>query len=278
MIVTSQTSSNPGFNLDKIRSRINYSLDPFGKISEPVITGFTVLPFNFYHFMTDLVLPYLASDEKNRKIFLPFNPTPSQVQILNFLKIEYINAKFQANHIFSDAKILPSIFVERNFGWKMKRNPYCNYNFNSQVLHDAREAILGMLPLQSSRNSEKIFLSRRGATRSPENILEIEEVFRHHGFIIFNADDFDFQQTIRFFHGAGVVVGIHGAALTNMIFAKPGCQVIELDPVSHKMGGDIRPVFELMAQKLGFNYKKMDIPSSRDGWVELASTFHKHEN
>ena len=249
---------------------MNHKFDKSIKIQNPIFTSFTVLPFNFYHFMTDFIFPFLAAKEENRQLFLPYHPTTSQIDILDFLQIDYIHAKFQANHTFSDAKVLPSVFVERDLDFKWHSNPGSNYEFNRGLLQLARKAILGNLPVLPIRQSKKIFISRRGATRSPQEIFQIEEVFRIHGFKIYNAEEYDLEETINLFQVSDFLVGFHGAGLTNMIFAEPKCRVVELYPISHKMGGDIRPIFKLLAEALDFNYEKFEIPRTIENWESFV--------
>jgi len=271
LVVSKYTLSNPGFNLEKIYSRINYCVDPPAQISAASITAFTVLPYNFYHFMTDFVLPYLAQTDKQRELFLPFRPTRRQVEILELFRIEFKNAYFQANHVLRNTKILPTIFEERQIGWEMSTNPSNNYKFSNERLKKAREMILDLNSGKMLGAKGKIFISRKGATRSPKGIFEIEEVFRNRGFQIYNAEDFSFAVTIQMFQDAHLIVGIHGAGLTNMVFAHTGCQIVELAPDTHKMGGDIRPIFELMAHALDFEYKKSRMPQTLEKWAEFAS-------
>ena len=50
-------------------------------------------------------------------------------------------------------------------------------------------------------------------------------------FVVFGPNDdssYDLRKTIDIFSGAAVVVGVHGAGLTNMLFMPPGSRVLEL--------------------------------------------------
>jgi capsular polysaccharide biosynthesis protein len=265
--------SNPGFDLKKLESRMNYSYDSPTWESEPVLTGFTVLPHNFYHFMTDYIIPSLALGKTNTKVFIPFSPNNRQREILTFMKIEYLSARFQANHFFSEVEILPSVFHARNIDWRPNSEPFSNYRFNQETITRARSRMMNLLSLNTEVASLRIFISRNGATRSPNDILEIEQIFRENGFVVYNASDFSFHETVEIFQRASLIIGIHGAGLTNMIFAPPKCQIIELDPIFHKMGGEIRPIFRLLSESLHFDYKKVDLPSSPKNWRELLSHY-----
>ena len=54
------------------------------------------------------------------------------------------------------------------------------------------------------------------------------------------------------FAGAELVVGPHGAGLTNLVWTPPGCRLIELHP-----GGDWLHQFQLLAQALGRPYHRL---------------------
>ncbi len=76
---------------------------------------------------------------------------------------------------------------------------------------------------------KKIFISRSGAKRRILNEFEIfTSLFEHLGFILLNPDTLSFSEQLRIFAGADVIAGEHGAAHTNVLFAPPGCLVIEI--------------------------------------------------
>jgi len=44
------------------------------------------------------------------------------------------------------------------------------------------------------------------------------------------AETLDLADQIKLFSSAGGIVGLHGAGLANMIWAPPGCRIVELFP------------------------------------------------
>ena len=79
--------------------------------------------------------------------------------------------------------------------------------------------------------SRKIFLTRhKTRLRFIENSAEIEAICREQGYEIIDTDTMQPQQQVALFASVSHLVGIHGAGLTNMIFSRPGCRVLELFP------------------------------------------------
>jgi hypothetical protein len=79
----------------------------------------------------------------------------------------------------------------------------------------------------SEYNQEKIYISRRASSRSPANESEVESYFEGLGFKIVMLERESLRRQIELFSSANLVVGPHGAGLTNMVWMKSG-KVIEL--------------------------------------------------
>ncbi len=92
-------------------------------------------------------------------------------------------------------------------------------------LRNSPESVLSGLPVKI----ERIFLSRgvKGA-RAIHNELELAERLESIGFTIIHAEKYSVLQQIYIFSRASTIVGFHGAGLTNLIFADPSCELIEL--------------------------------------------------
>ena len=74
---------------------------------------------------------------------------------------------------------------------------------------------------------ERIFLARRG-TRSIVNESEIDQVLSKYGFEKLYFEDFSMAEQWSIARNAKVVVGVHGAALKNLVFNAQGVKLIEL--------------------------------------------------
>jgi capsular polysaccharide biosynthesis protein len=65
-----------------------------------------------------------------------------------------------------------------------------------------------------------------------QNEHEVEAVLARLGFAIVRPQDHSFDEQVTMFSRARVVVGPHGAGLTNAAFAPQGCLVIDIFPDS----------------------------------------------
>jgi capsular polysaccharide biosynthesis protein len=75
----------------------------------------------------------------------------------------------------------------------------------------------------------KIFISREHAKRRRlVNGLKFEQKLKERGFEIVQMEDLSFGSQVALMSEAKVVMGIHGAGLTNMIFMPRGSKVIEM--------------------------------------------------
>jgi capsular polysaccharide biosynthesis protein len=100
-------------------------------------------------------------------------------------------------------------------------------------------------PSRSSGN-RRLFISRRGSTRNVSNEDAIESVLSSCGFETIVSG----EQTVRqHYPEAEIIVGAHGAALTDVVFGSPGAVLIELTPPGH-----IFPYFYTAADSAGMTY------------------------
>jgi capsular polysaccharide biosynthesis protein len=70
------------------------------------------------------------------------------------------------------------------------------------------------------------------------------------GFVNVFLEELDVGEQIRLFRGAEIIVGAHGAGLTNILFCRPGTKLLELFPT----GGLHASSFIRMASLLGLEY------------------------
>ena len=98
------------------------------------------------------------------------------------------------------------------------------------VVETMRTLQRGVRPPTGLRSPEKIYVSRRGlgSWRGMRNEAEIESALGRLGFNIVRPQELSFDEQVATFAGARIVVGPHGAGLTNAAFAPSGCLVVDL--------------------------------------------------
>jgi len=73
-----------------------------------------------------------------------------------------------------------------------------------------------------------IFLTRRGNARIPENLQAIEKLFSNQGFEIIDCGAIPVHRQIEIASSASSIAGLHGAAMTNLLWASPGTPTLEI--------------------------------------------------
>jgi len=78
------------------------------------------------------------------------------------------------------------------------------------------------------QSGSPIFLTRRGRARIPENLDAIENAFHRRGFEIVDCGAITVQRQIEIASSAPAIAGLHGAAMTNLLWARSGTPVLEI--------------------------------------------------
>jgi len=80
-------------------------------------------------------------------------------------------------------------------------------------------------------DSKKLYISRKyAASRHIENEEELFPIFKENGIKVINCENMPFLHQVAGFSSADLVIGPHGAGLTNSIFCPMESQVIEIAP------------------------------------------------
>lgn len=116
---------------------------------------------------------------------------------------------------------------------------------------------------------ERLYIDRRGsAQRRLINETEVVNALEAMGFVAIRLEEFSIDQQISLIRQAGVIVSPHGAGLTNIGFASPGCVVIEL-----MMDAYLNWCFRRIAALRKLNYDCV-IGTAHRPWKDLDAGFH----
>jgi hypothetical protein len=130
------------------------------------------------------------------------------------------------------------------------------------------------IPVLDSEKPGRIYVSRREpVTRVICNEQEFVRDLERKGFRVCVLENLPFEEQVRLFRNAELVVAPHGAGLTNLIFSKPGTPVVEI----HAKGYERRHYWDL-CEELGHEYRfylgEAEFPGRRgepDIWVDAAN-------
>ncbi len=119
------------------------------------------------------------------------------------------------------------------------------------ALRGIGESISQSIPRNSDEKAVKIYISRKvPSARVVKNEAEILPFLQEAGFVICKLELMPFDEQVRLFRNAELVVAPHGAGLTNLIFAKPGTRVVEIQARGHE-----RRCYWTLCEELGLEYR-----------------------
>jgi capsular polysaccharide biosynthesis protein len=107
------------------------------------------------------------------------------------------------------------------------------------------------LPSPGPSTGRRLFIGRKGTKlRRLKNEDEIAAMLAQYGFETFTPSAGDQRSQIEAFGAADIVVAVHGAALTNLVFCRPGTRVVEIFPSNF-----IKSPYLWLAAKLDLKYE-----------------------
>lgn len=104
--------------------------------------------------------------------------------------------------------------------------------YHPKCMEIIREYVLGE---RENHSTEKKVYITRGDNRRLVNESEIEKCFESSGFEIVNPNNMTLEQEIEVFAQAKIVVGVVGAAFTNMVYCKSGTLIAQICPASYQL-------------------------------------------
>lgn len=246
-VVNGTASTNWGLLLNKKRALIEESCEillsyegkrsknwrPLNSSKATKIYGIGALiagPYSncYYHWLHDL-LPRIEllhnSNQKFDYYILPGNLSCVQKKTLSLTLRSDVPIKYLgATNLQFDTILLPYIPTSIRF------DESCRFYETHKWCLEFLKTKLG------AENSnlecrERVYISRRSATR--RRVLNEEAVISllsKHGFKSYELENFSLQDQISIMKNAKVVIGIHGAGLTNLLFCKKRTKVLELFP------------------------------------------------
>jgi hypothetical protein len=123
------------------------------------------------------------------------------------------------------------------------------------------------MDVPSEPGRRRIYVSRSDAAkRRVSNEGPLIEALHRRGFECMTLTDLSFGQQVALFREAGVVIGPHGAGLTNIAFSAAGTAVLELE-----QRADRRRYFERLAARIGARYASVTCPPDADAPQDMVA-------
>lgn len=188
--------------------------------------------YNYCHFLHE-VLGRLALLEMHAieydYIVVPYHK-PFMQELLSLWgvdtnKIVYINDNYVS--IQADELIVPSLVLNTNVGFT--HAGFHPHPKTSLYVKEKLSKAIDKLHLDASQFSKKVFISRKDAPkRKIINEDDVFAVFEPYGFVRYEMSKLSVLDQILIMQNADIIVGEHGAGLTNILFAKEKTLVFEL--------------------------------------------------
>lgn len=147
-----------------------------------------------------------------------------------------------------------------------------SYDCTREAFDWAADRLLaGALPQGTAERQDAPVMIVRGSralnARYYRNQDELNEIARARGVEIYDPAEHPLKDQIARFSRASAIIGAHGAGLTNMMFRKEKCAILEIFNPDHAT-----PHYYLMARQRGFDYRWM---MARDpvGKSSVSSTY-----
>ena len=115
--------------------------------------------------------------------------------------------------------------------------------------------------------SDKIYIDRSDSLFNHCKIINSDEVWeflKKKGFTKIKLTEMSFKNQIGLFNSANMIIGAHGAGLSNMIFSNPNTKVIEFQPenYSNKFFPRVSKINNLNYHKIVSKSLKLNINKS----------------
>lgn len=173
----------------------------------------------YYHFFCE-TLPALIRVRKyapDARILLSSHPFQYVQDSLELI----FGSRWRDMCLFTDEPICPEAVV------------FASMHEHSGFITNADIGLLQeSMPISSASScSDRVYISRnKSPGRRIENETDIHCLFESHGYRVVYMEEHSLNEQIEIISSAAAVAGLHGAGLTNILFAKPGIKVVELFP------------------------------------------------
>lgn len=170
---------------------------------------------NYFHWITDNLTRLLVREHlpEPTRILLPRTTAPYISETLELLGVAESCANPSSGHLLPERFYFCSPVamtgVANPLGFDWLREHFRKY-------------------FKPPASGPPVFLTRRASTRVPDDLPEIERIFTNAGFEIIDCGTLGVRQQIELTSGAKAVAGLHGAAMTNLLWSPPCTPVLEL--------------------------------------------------
>lgn len=174
----------------------------------------------YFHWLTEVIVKLLAIESKLSELvlLLPKNLSNFQIESL---------APFQFDSIH---------FIESNTVVKVNELFTLDYlapigNYNEEVIKKMRLLFQNHYGIRATdfTSPQRVYISRNKALRRKvANEVNLLPILSKYNFTVVYLEDLTFKEQVELMGQTNILIGLHGAGLTNMLFMNPRNIVMEL--------------------------------------------------
>ena len=252
-VVTAQGTLFPEISPEIPRRSHHHFLLDGGNLPKPQRISGTVAvlnsgPYrNYFHFLFDAIsrLRFLRQASITADYYCVAQNTPFQRQLPALLGIEQhrILPLEKGTHLVAERLVATSLPGYNTLSEQVHLKDEDTYRF-------VREAILSQVDITSDQYPNRIYIQRT-ATRTLANEAELLERLRSRGtWEVVRLEEHPVPEQAALFYHAREIVSVHGAGLTNLVFAQPDTRVVEIFPPEL-----LEPIYYQIATLFGLRYE-----------------------
>ncbi|MBV1758114.1 MAG: glycosyltransferase family 61 protein [Dethiosulfatibacter sp.] len=227
--------------------------------------------FNYYHLTIELMSKFKYIDENESldnypiivdDVALAIPQFKALVHSLNESRREIIplkkNTKYEVVEMvyISDVSWMP-INVKSSSGLT---NEDCRVSKECIVYLRNKVMKSNKVTFPSEQNL-KLFISRKSSfLQRLSNETDVASLFKSYGFKVVYPEELSLKEQVELFANAGIVAGTTGAALTNIIYCRPGTTFVSIIPKEYNFN-----VYSTIANYLGINSLYLDAKIIKKG-------------
>jgi hypothetical protein len=170
---------------------------------------------NYYHWLTDSLTRLMLREHlpEPTKILVPENAARFVTETLHLMDLADLCEAPKSKNLLPDRFYFcaPTAMTGAHnpIGYDWLRKTFKSY-------------------MGAAGSGSPVFFTRRSGTRVPPLLERLEKFFSSVGFEIVDCGELTVREQIRVTSSAPAIAGIHGAAMTNLLWAAPGTRAIEL--------------------------------------------------
>lgn len=225
--------------------------EPFGM---PLVVGYNASWTNYYHWLIQCMFSaWLWARSPSRDDALFLTPPLGEMQLRSW---SYSRLPASLHYQAPDCTMLSvprAIIIPDAY----RGAPLME---NRSLFTEFIQDVSGRISNDGAGANVKLYISRRDSSRRKlANEAELEAALADLGFSVVCPGHLSFEDQVRLFRNAEVIVSPHGAGLANVLFCRPGTRVIELMPSVR----DTRSIERLSAIS-GVRHEVVLIPATGD--------------